>query len=181
MLLFKKKNRSETDYSTVFYFNTVGSVLVYGFLFLCAPSIANFFDEPQLKLITRVVGLNLIINSLGIVQQARLTIDLNFKRQAQASLIAVVISGGIGLWMAYNGWGVWTLVWQGLLNNLFRVLFFMDFFSLVALRIIFFSIFSHSVFFWGKADVVQYVAYGLYQLLFTYYWKSFFRFRARLF
>lgn len=84
------------------------------FLFLCAPSIANFFDEPQLKLITRVVGLNLIINSLGIVQQARLTIDLNFKRQAQASLIAVVISGGIGLWMAYNGWGVWTLVWQGL-------------------------------------------------------------------
>ncbi len=121
--LIQKKNRSETDYSTVFYFNTVGSVLVYGFLFLCAPSIANFFDEPQLKLITRVVGLNLIINSLGIVQQARLTIDLNFKRQAQASLIAVVISGGIGLWMAYNGWGVWTLVWQGLLNNLFRVLF----------------------------------------------------------
>jgi len=121
--LIQKKERSETDYSTAFHFNAIGSITVYGCLFFCAPFIATFFQEPQLLTITRVAGLNLIINSLGIIQQAKLTIDLDFKRQAQASLIAVLISGGVGVWMAYNGCGVWTLVWQGILNNLLRVSF----------------------------------------------------------
>ena len=100
-LLFKRKNRTETDYSTAFYFNAAGSLLIYLCLFVCAPLIARFFAEPQLTVIARVIGLTLVINSLGIVQQARLTVDLDFKRLARASLGAVAISG-----LSASGWPI---------------------------------------------------------------------------
>lgn len=120
--LIQKKDRTVIDYSTVFYFNIAVSVLIYIALYFFAPLIASFYNEEQLTQITRVVGLTLIINSFGIVQQAKLTVALDFKRQAIASFLAVVVSGGIGLWMAFSGYGVWTLVFQSLLNNLLRVI-----------------------------------------------------------
>lgn len=119
--LIQKKNRTETDYATVFYFNIALSVIVYLILYFTAPFIAAFYEQPRLIDITRVVGLVLIINSFGIVQQARLTVDLDFKRQAQATLVAVTISGLLGIGMAYAGYGVWVLVVQNLVNNLIRV------------------------------------------------------------
>lgn len=115
--LIQKQDRTETDFSTVFYFNIVVGVVVYLLLYLCSPFIASFYNEPKLDLITKVVGLNLIISSFSVVQRAKLTIALNFKLQAVASLIAVVISGMIGVYMAYVGYGVWAIVVQALLNN----------------------------------------------------------------
>lgn len=120
--LIQKKDRTDVDYSTVFYFNIALAVILYLILFASAPYIADFYNESALDLITKVVGLTLIINSFGIVQQAKLTVALDFKRQAFASLTAVVISGCVGVWMAYNEYGVWTLVWHSLLNNLLRVI-----------------------------------------------------------
>lgn len=120
--LIQKKDRSEEDYSTVFYFNGAISVVLYLLLYIASPYIASFYNETQLDLITKVVGLSLIINALGIVQRARLTIALDFKRQAYASLSAVIVSGILGVWMAYKGYGVWALVIQSLLNNLLNVL-----------------------------------------------------------
>lgn len=116
--LIQKKDRTEVDFSTVFYFNIVVSLVVYLILFLSAPYIALFYKEPLLDIITKWVGLNIIISALSIVQRAKLTIQLNFKTQAKASLIAVVVSGICGITMAYYGYGVWALVCQSLLNNL---------------------------------------------------------------
>jgi len=121
--LIQRKERQENDYSTVFYFNIAISLPIYFLLYFCAPLIANFYEMPLLVDLTRVLGLILIINSLGIVQQAKLTIELDFRRQAYATLLAVVVSGILGVWMAYTGWGVWALVWQALTNNLLRVIF----------------------------------------------------------
>jgi len=121
--LIQRKERQEKDYSTVFYFNIAISLPIYFLLYFCAPLIANFYEMPLLVDLTRVLGLILIINSLGIVQQAKLTIELDFRRQAYATLLAVVVSGILGVWMAYTGWGVWALVWQALTNNLLRVIF----------------------------------------------------------
>lgn len=115
--LIQKQDRTETDFSTVFYFNIVVGVFVYLLLYLCSPFIASFYNEPKLDLITKVVGLNLIISSFSVVQRAKLTIALNFKLQAVASLIAVVISGVVGVYMAYVGYGVWAIAIQALLNN----------------------------------------------------------------
>lgn len=120
--LIQKKDRTEVDFSTVFYFNIVVSLVVYLILFLSAPYIALFYKEPLLDIITKWVGVNIIISALSIVQRAKLTIQLNFKTQAKASLIAVIISGICGITMAYYGYGVWALVCQSLLNNLLSTL-----------------------------------------------------------
>lgn len=116
--LIQKKNRTEDDFSTVFYFNIVISLFIYLLLFILAPSIANFYNEQLLEVILKWIGLNIVISAFSIVQRARLTIQLNFKIQAKASFIAVIMSGIVGIALAYNNYGVWALVTQSLLNTL---------------------------------------------------------------
>lgn len=120
--LIQKQDRTETDFSTVFYFNIFISIVFYLLLFVCAPYIASFYKEPDLLPVTRWIGLNIIIAGFSVVQRAKLTINVDFKRQSKASLTAVLISGIIGIIWAYKGWGVWALVVQSLLNNLLNTL-----------------------------------------------------------
>lgn len=115
--LIRKQDRTEIDNSTVFYFNIVVSIVLYLILFFCAPLIARFYDEPQLTPITRAIGLGLIFNSLAIVQRALLTLNLNFKTQAKATLIGAVVSGIVGILLAYKGFGVWAIVICQLANT----------------------------------------------------------------
>lgn len=114
--LIRKQDRTETDNSTVFYFNLVVGLLLYGVLFTVAPLIADFYNEPQLILITRVIGFSVLFNSLVVVQRALLTIKIDFKTQAKAALTAAITSGVIGIWMASSGYGVWSIVAQQLIN-----------------------------------------------------------------
>lgn len=116
--LIQKQNRSEIDFSTVFYFNCFISIIVYSLLYFCAPYIAKFYDEPILTSICRWMGLIIVIQAISIVQISKLTISLDFKSQAKSSLISVVISGCIGVYFAYKGYGVWSLVIQSLLNSI---------------------------------------------------------------
>lgn len=112
--LIRKQDRSEIDNSTVFYFNVAVGIILYAILFLSAPLIASFYNEPILTPITRAIGLSLVFNSLTVVQRALLTIKLDFKTQAQASLSGAIVSGIIGIYMSYAGYGVWSIVWQQL-------------------------------------------------------------------
>ena len=114
--LVQKQDRTEVDYSTMFYSNVLISVVVYFFLYWSAPYIASFYSQPELKQITRVMGVSLIISAFRIVQQAKLVIALNFRIQAVFSVIAVVVSGLIGIYMAYHQFGVWALVVQSLVS-----------------------------------------------------------------
>ncbi len=116
--LIQKKNRDELDFSTTFYFNIVVAIFFYVILYLTAPLIANFFNQPLLVSLTRVIGLSIIINSFAVVQKTKYTIELDFKTQTKASLSSIVISGGIGIYMAYTGFGVWALVWQTILRRI---------------------------------------------------------------
>ena len=115
--LIQKQNRTEVDYNTVFIFNMIVATGLYLIMFFAAPIIADFYEEPQLTKITRVISLNLILSSLSIVQKTRLTIILDFKTQTKAGLIAVLISGVIGVVCAYRGMEVWALVIQSLLSQ----------------------------------------------------------------
>jgi O-antigen/teichoic acid export membrane protein len=112
--LIQKQNRTETDYSTVFYFNITVAFCIYGILFAASPVIAEFYKEPQLKTITRLIGLNIIVSSFSIVQRAKLATKLDFKTQTKASLISVTASGLCGVFLAYNGYGVWALAVQAM-------------------------------------------------------------------
>ena len=120
--LIRKQNRTETDFSTTFWFNVGIAFLIYAILYVVSPLVAHFYNEPRLEKILIWVSLVFVINSFRVVQQAKLHIVLDFRRQAWISLISVFISGAVGLWMAGNGYGVWTLVWQMLLNNFLNVI-----------------------------------------------------------
>lgn len=120
--LIQKQNRTKEDLSTVFYFNIAVGVVMYLIFVAAAPYIASFYNQPILTVVIAWAGLNLIINSLAAVQRALLIIDLNFRKQSVISVCAVSVSGGIAVWMAYSGYGVWTLVVQTLLNGLITTL-----------------------------------------------------------
>ena len=121
--LIRKKDVSEIDFSTVFYFNIVVGFLCYGILYAIAPWVADFFDIPLLKPILRVLSINVFINSLIVVQVAKLTIKVDFRTQAKASLSASIISGCVGIACAYIGYGVWSLVIQSVTQALLNAIF----------------------------------------------------------
>lgn len=116
--LIHKNDCTEKDYSTVFYFNLVVSAVLYLLFFICSPLIADFYGQPELVVITRYSTFGFILNSLAIVQRAQFTKRMDFKRQSKATVSAVIVSGLVGVTMAYCGYGVWALVFQGLINSL---------------------------------------------------------------
>ncbi len=118
--LIQKKNATHVDECSVFYFNILMSIVAAGLLCLAAPWIADFYNQPLLTPLTRALSLNLIINAFGLVQTTLLIKHLDFKTQLKVSMIATALSGTIGVTMAFNGFGVWSLVVQSLSNNLFR-------------------------------------------------------------
>jgi len=108
--LIRKNKCTQNDYSTVFYFNIVISVFFYFLLFIFSGTISLFFNEPQLKSLIKVLGIGLIFNSLALIQRTILTKELNFKLQMRVSIVASVGSGILAVFMAYKGFGVWSLV-----------------------------------------------------------------------
>ena len=122
--LIQKTNCTDEDFSTAFYFNVIVSILIYVILFFTAPLIADFYREPQLVALTRVLSLNFVLGSLNVVQQAKLQKAMNFKPLAILTLIATGFSGVVGVAMAYMGFGVWSLVAQTLCATLVRVMIF---------------------------------------------------------
>lgn len=118
--LIRKVDRTEEDFSTVFYFNIIVATVFYFVLFFAAPAIANFYNTPLLESITKVVALNLIISSLSGIHNAKLSIAIDFKSRAKISIVSTILTGTVGLWMAYNGYGVWALVVQNLFSSAIR-------------------------------------------------------------
>ena len=110
--LIRKKDCTQKDYSTIFYFNLLASVILYLLLYFLAIPISDFFSEPKLVDIIRIIGISLILSSFGIIQRAILTKRVDFKLQTKVSVITSLISGGIAIYMAYTGYGVWSLVWK---------------------------------------------------------------------
>lgn len=115
--LIQKKNTNEKDFYTVFYFNLLVSILIYFILFFLAKPISTFYETPHLAIIIQVIGLNLILSSFSIVPIAKLSKKLDFKSLAKATLISVIVSGLIAIYLAYKGWGVWALVAQMLIKS----------------------------------------------------------------
>ncbi|MGO3643651.1 MAG: lipopolysaccharide biosynthesis protein [Pseudoalteromonas sp.] len=119
--LIRYTKRTEIDYSTAFYFNISVGIVCYLALFFSAPFIATFFEQPLLSDLLRALGLVVIINSFGVVQRAKLTINMDFKTQAKASLLSVIISCSFAMLLAKLNYGVWALVGQTLIFTLCNV------------------------------------------------------------
>ena len=96
-------------------------MLIYAILFFAAPFIADFYNEPILVNVLRVLGLTVIIGAFNGVQRARIQRDMQFKMFFYATLVGTVISAVVGIVMAYTGCGVWALVWQQISGRLIAV------------------------------------------------------------
>lgn len=121
--LIQKKDRTQTDYSTVFYFNLLISILLYTVIYFIAPLVADFYSAPPLVHIIRVLGISIIIKSLCLVQTTKLAIDLNFKLRTKINFLSVIISGSIALYLANHDYGAMALVYQTLINSICVTIF----------------------------------------------------------
>jgi O-antigen/teichoic acid export membrane protein len=116
--LIQKQNAHLVDESSVFYFNILIAILLYGLLYLAAPFISEFYDMPILTSLTRVLSFNIIIGSFAKVQNALMNKNLAFKELMIVTFIATIISGTVGITMAYSGFGVWSLAAHSIANQL---------------------------------------------------------------
>lgn len=112
--IIRSKNATADDYSTVFYFNIFVSAFFYLLLFFLAPAIADFYKEHQLISLTRWISLVFLINSSGIIQNALLVKEINFKQQTICHLSGLAISAVIAAIMAFQNFGVYSIVGQAI-------------------------------------------------------------------
>jgi O-antigen/teichoic acid export membrane protein len=122
--LIQKKNPTQTDYSTVFYFNMGMSVIMYAVLFFSAPAIATFYRMPILCKVLRVQGLILFIHAFNIIQRNQIRKNLRFKKLSKITITSSIISLIVTVAMAYMGCGVWALVAQNFITALVPCIFF---------------------------------------------------------
>jgi len=122
--LIREKEISEEDKSTTFYVNILVSLLFYFLLWIAAPLIASFYQQPKLLWLTRFMGLSVIFNALTIVQSALLTQELNFKSLSYVEIGTNVITGGVAITLAFRGFGVWALAVNYVLRTFIRSIFF---------------------------------------------------------
>lgn len=120
--LIRKTDRTDTDFSTVFYFNVAASFLCYVILWVLSPHIAEFYNAPLLEQITKIVSLNLVISAFAGIHSAKLVIAIDFKTKTNVSLVHAIISGTVGLVMAYMGYGIWALIVQSVTAAIVRTI-----------------------------------------------------------
>ena len=120
--IIRKSDVTNDDYNTMFITNLVISVILYIVLFIAAPWISLFFEREALIPLIRVMGCILMINALSITQNTNLTKKIDFKTKTKASLISALLSGIVGITMAYIGFGVWALVAQVLSKQIFNTI-----------------------------------------------------------
>ncbi|GMR70964.1 lipopolysaccharide biosynthesis protein [Aerococcus viridans] len=116
--LIQKKDADEVDFSSVLYLSLGVASILYGIIFITAPFIASFYDQPILVKVLRVLSITLFIGAFNSIQNAFVARNMLFKKLFASSLGAVTISGIVGVIAAYSGLGVWALVAQQLTNQL---------------------------------------------------------------
>lgn len=118
--LIRLKNVTDDYYYTVFWFNLLVSFLFFLILWFSASYVSAFYNQPVLSPILKIISLNLIIHAVGLIQHVKFTRELKFKQLAAIGLVSKAFSGGLAIYLAFNGFGVWSLVIQQLMLNLIQ-------------------------------------------------------------
>jgi len=116
--LIQKKYADDTDFSSVFFFNMGMCLLLYFIMFISAPWIADFYNMPELTAVIRILSLIVIVSGIKNVQQAYVSRNMMFKRFFYSTLGGTVGAATLGIFMAYQGYGIWALVAQYLFNTI---------------------------------------------------------------
>lgn len=114
--LINMKNATQRDYNAVFWFNVLTSIAIYIILAFCAPLIADYYHQPCLVVLSRIVFFSFVIGSFGIVPNAYMTKHLMVREMAIVSFVSMVISGIAGVAFAFMGMGYWSFAWQQIIQ-----------------------------------------------------------------
>ena len=158
--LIRKQDARQEDYTSIFYFNVFIGIFLYIILYLVSPSISIFYNYPELTDISRAIFLTIFINSFGVVQNAKIVKDVNFKILANRTIIANLFSGLFAIYLAYEDFGVWALVIQMITASFLRVILLWSFskwwpsfsFSIIPIKKLF--AFSSNLLVSGVFDVI---------------------------
>lgn len=112
--LVQNKDADHRDFSTMFFCSQICTLLIYGALFAAAPWVAEFYENPLLKQVLRVFALGIPLGTMQSIQQAYISRHMLFRKTFVATVISTVVSGAVGIGMAFGGYGVWALVFQTL-------------------------------------------------------------------
>lgn len=115
--LIQKHNADDLDFSSVFYFNFVVCLVLYGIMFVASPYIAGFYNDPSLTPVIRIISLTIVISGVKGIQQAYVSRNMLFRKFFFATIGGTIFSAFLGIWMAKKGYGVWALVAQQLSNS----------------------------------------------------------------
>ena len=118
--LIRKQDADQVDYSSVFYINLVLGIIVYIVLFLCSSSIASFYDMPELELVSKISFIVLPVNALGLIQYTILCKKIDFRSISQITIYSSILSGILGICIAFYFQNVWALVVQSVSFYIFR-------------------------------------------------------------
>ena len=116
--LIQKQNAEEIDFSSVFFMNVTISILIYAFLYILAPYIAIFYNEPKLTNIMRVLSVNVIIGAFPAVHNAILSRNLDFKKSFFRNITNVLTQGIVGITLAMHNFGAWAMVYGKIAGTL---------------------------------------------------------------
>lgn len=124
--LIQKKDVDQTDFSTIFWFSELFAIIIYGILFILSPFIAKYYEMPILCPVMRILGIKIPIASINSIQRAKVSREMDFMKFFFSTLFGTLVSGVVGIVLAYGGYGIWALVFQYLSNSLIEttVLFF---------------------------------------------------------
>lgn len=122
--IIRKKDNTKEDLSTAFHLNVIIGIFIYVCLYVISPYISIFFDESILIPLIRILGINIVLGSLCIVQNAILTSQLNIRSQTYINLCSQLFSGVIAIFLAYDGYGIYALVVQMVLASFIRTVSF---------------------------------------------------------
>ena len=112
--LANKKDAGHSDYNAVFWFSTLMGLTLYVVLFFCAPLIAGFYHTPELTPLARYSFLGFLISSTGVAHYAVIFRNLKVKENAVVMLVALAVSGTVGVLMAWQGMAYWGIATQSI-------------------------------------------------------------------
>lgn len=122
MALIQKTDADANSYSTGWWLSLGIAVLLYIIILLSAPLLASFYNMAELCDYLRVLGVVVILNSANSIQRSFLQKQLDFRGIFRVSLIAIILSGAVGICFAYIGFGVWALVMQSVAQSAFTLI-----------------------------------------------------------
>lgn len=155
VLILNTEKNTSLEYSTIFYVNLSMSIVLYILLYFIAPYIGSYFENELLTILSRVVFISLLINGFSIIPLTILSINLNFKIISIIDFLGIIISSFIGLLMAYNNFGIWSLVYPMLISSLFRLVGFWIFSKWIPAFIFDFTFIKSKIRFCSKLIILR--------------------------